>query len=228
MQGLEFKDLIPDRKKVGPAGNEEIAQYMSDVLPPLKIAALSENSETILDSMRDARKVGERQLNRSISRPALCADVVISFAKGYLIKAASALYEGNDSDLRFYFDLTYGVGSTAGLLRTADEHARGTFGEGIASVVPTLLELFEIDTSLPTQAESIVAHFNYADKVRNLLEHEPTGVSVMEFWAKNLRSNPAAIGFFTKEYSVAGSELAIDIYKGLYQIAGPIYPPKPS
>lgn len=216
-------ELTVRRQYVSAPSKEEINKVLEKVANRLRYEALHviiwDRQETL-----DFFDFEEPRVNRS--KLALCAAVlkVVIFKKSMewaMKRAEKAFYADNESAFGFHFDFGMGLGSVFGILLATEAeiagHADNVIVEHQAQAERFLDQTLNLKTSPGGQAENYVRAKRELAIDAELLKKDPTGFLLVDSYVSKLKqSSPDP--HQTKEYVVAGAELARDLYKMLYEI----------
>ena len=124
----------------------------------------------------------------------------------------------------FNWDLYWGVLLTVSSIPAAESEMSGEFDQTVA---PPLSETCKaLDLSVAKEVEEFLELKDSAKEGSQSLKKDPTGLSLVNSWVERFRSGDERVvaNYHSKEYVLAGAELARDLYEKFYQIAAPLYP----
>ena len=218
------------REKAGKPSQMEINSVMQKVFPVLRpkmVETYAGDKEKAFKELSEYKLANEQRLNCPLSRPELCASfLLVNFGDAYGKTAEHAFDQGNISLFRFFFDFSLGIKLTSACIMSAQDEAAGAMDDIDSKVVSHTGKTF--DLSAGTEADYYLYMKREEARSLRFLHNDPSGFSLMDDSVIRIEAEsfPGIISSQPKEYILAGAEITRDLYKQLYEITAPLYPPK--
>lgn len=218
--------LMALRQAMGRPPTSEVDRFLRYV-PELRRDAfrvVRDNKDAILQEFQRLRSDG---LDHGItqSKPYLCAVFTRTIAGGPLKRAEECLKERQIPGFRFFYDVYNGMSNTSATIAAAEDELRGGSDQAILAYLDNTRSAFNAELSITEDAETY-ANFSVivSDLAKNL-QSDPTGFSLVDYYISMLAEFQKGSSSKTSpKYELVGAELARDLYKELYGMAGELYP----
>jgi hypothetical protein len=179
-------------------------------------------NEIFSDKTRAFDALSKNKAPGQISRPRLCAKLIQSSIDQVCMDRLEAARKNTDkTKFRFFFDFKAGMDLTLGSIPQAENQISG-IAEEINSEVASRV-------SMPDKyASAYLALNKEVAKYSQLIRKDNTGFKLLDIVIREIKARGSTYidPNWSKSYVVAGAETARDLYRKLYAIAEPLYPPK--
>lgn len=216
------------RDEAGNPSQEQIDYVMQEVVPLVRSGFIDGIGEPrrVFDDLSKF-KLDEQKNGTSLSRPLLCAYTLFLYevCDKFIGLARRADSENDIEQFRFFFD--FGRGSEL-VLHSIFGAEEGLSDRGEESrLEATSLASKMLDISTGEAAEGYLRMKRDETYSLGLLRQDPSGFLLLDSVVEKVKADSDFhIGLHTKEYVLAGAEVARDLYKKIYEIAAPLYPEK--
>lgn len=200
---------------------ENAASWLISMLTPQQSQDITERSikpnlealrqritnENIASSLMQLKKDCQNR-REATSRPNLCANFIAERSSALHRMSVRRMLGGRYLEFAVWYCLAQGVSSCAALIYAAEN--------GIKTGVD--LHARQIVAALPSESTSLAAQAYLAvegsiERSSGLLKKDPTGVSLVEDAARQLKDHG------TNQFTVLGAEFGAELYRRAYRIA---------
>lgn len=225
-------EMGPIRRRVGRPPWQEVARSLETQVPRVRRFAMDNviaqdrgNLRRSLDSLKTHVELPPEGPAPAEAAALTAWWLFATLPDQFAQKAQEALANGDMPLFRLSYDLAVGINSV--LCDVINAHGR--LEEDRSPESRSVNSLFE---GIRGNAEnaSIIDIAVESEKMRNrraveFLKEDPTGFSMVDDFVTQVKTNSQfAEPSWAKGYVVAGAELARDMYKAVYEIAGELYP----
>lgn len=216
----EILQLGEIRVRLGKPSPDEARGFLSHTVPEIMDGAkvAMENSVAVHNRLDAFKTQMYEETGVASSQEDVCSQYISHFVlPGYGKAAVAAL--GDDASFRFYYDFTMGIVEVTSRLYEAEEARNGRTGELFRKSREKLEEIFD-KTHLDTRKNSFVVIVSEAQTSRDLFEEDFNGFALVDRTIEELESDDTFLKGLgcSKEYVVAGAQLAAYLYKHSYAI----------
>lgn len=217
------------RKSVGEPSSEEIGKMRGE-FP--KVKSVCENAIAI---SKDIILTSFSQNRTNFSIPGFCATVLVKQIRDRLLVKAEEIIneidinEKNVEDFRYIFDLAFGFGLPLNRVLAAEGELSDGGEESRLRILAYQSENYGIPVTEEVDTYLFMKKFD-SDALKLLIK-DKSGLELIDDLINKIKSNSSVedMGItdgMSKEYVIAGAELARDIYRQLCQMIDPSVPPE--
>lgn len=159
------------------------------------------------------------------SQSDLCTTYIATFVfEPYKQLAAEQLQQDDTAQFRFFYDFAMGIAEITSRLYGAEEARAGRTKEMFQEYREQAEGIFD-EGHLDTRADDYVVISGEAENADILFEEDPSGFLLIDRTLAELESwsSPLQYSSRSKEFTLAGAQLAAFLYKNSYEISEDLY-----